>query len=139
MESDSNIKPFFIVNPKCTVYLKIHLITPSQPKLFESLLKVLFHISIGTPLLSCHTLLHVVAWLHYCHVTLCYMLLRAVGSCCAKSETGQTFEPTTHIISFVPWSPKLSQFTWITRYRVLWVVSFPRRTPGPSNVASVCT
>ena len=87
MESDSNIKPFFIVNPKCTVYLKIYLITPSQPKLFESLLKVLFHISIGTPLLSCHTLLHVVAC--------CWELLR-------KAETGQTFEPTTHIISFVP-------------------------------------
>ena len=29
-----------------------------------------------TSLLSCHTLLHVVMWLHYCHVTLCYMLLR---------------------------------------------------------------
>ena len=27
--------------------------------------------------------------------TPCCMLLRVVGSCCAKFETGQTFEPTT--------------------------------------------
>ena len=36
------------------------------------------------------------------------MLLRVVGSCCAKFETGQTFEPTTLNICFVPWSPKRS-------------------------------
>ena len=30
------------------------------------------------------------------------MLLSAAGSCCAKFETGQTFEPTTVNISFAP-------------------------------------
>ena len=39
--------------------------------------------------------------------TPCCMLLR-VGSCCATFETGQTFEPTTPNISFVPLSPKRS-------------------------------
>ena len=40
--------------------------------------------------------------------TPCCMLLCVVGSCCAKSETGQTFGPTTPNISFVPWSTKRS-------------------------------
>ena len=39
---------------------------------------------------------------------LCCLLLRVVGSCCAKFETGQTFEPTAPNICFVPWSPKRS-------------------------------
>ena len=38
--------------------------------------------------------------------TPCCMLLLVVGSCCAKFETGQTFEPTTPNMSFVPWSSK---------------------------------
>ena len=38
--------------------------------------------------------------------TPCCMLLLVVWSCCAKFETGQTFEPTTPYISFVPWPPK---------------------------------
>ena len=41
----------------------------------------------------------------------CYMLrpfVRPVGCCCAKFETGQTFQSTTPNISFVPWSPKRS-------------------------------
>ena len=38
----------------------------------------------------------------------CCMLLDAVACCCAKFETGQTFQPTTSHISFVPWSPKRS-------------------------------
>ena len=38
----------------------------------------------------------------------CCMLLCVVGSCCAKFETSQIFEPTTPNISFVPWSPKRS-------------------------------
>ena len=38
--------------------------------------------------------------------TPCCMLLRVVGSCCAKFEAGQTFEPTTPNICFVLWSPK---------------------------------
>ena len=33
--------------------------------------------------------------------TPCCMLLRVLGSRCSKSETGQTFEPTTPNISFV--------------------------------------
>ena len=44
-------------------------------------------------------------------VTCCvrlHTLLHVVGSCCAKFETGQTFQPTTPNISFVPWSPKRS-------------------------------
>ena len=44
-------------------------------------------------------------------VTCCvrlYTLLHVVGYCCAKFETGQTFQPTTPNISFVPWSPKRS-------------------------------
>ena len=39
----------------------------------------------------------------------CYMLrpfAHPVACCCAKFETGQTFQPTTPNISFVPWSPK---------------------------------
>ena len=32
----------------------------------------------------------------------CYMLLRVVGNCCTKFETGQTFELTSPNISFVP-------------------------------------
>ena len=35
------------------------------------------------------------------HVAWC-MLLRVVGSRCVKFETGQTFQPTTPNISFVP-------------------------------------
>ena len=38
-------------------------------------------------------------------VTCCvrlYILLHVVGCCCAKFETGQTFQPTTPNISFVP-------------------------------------
>ena len=40
--------------------------------------------------------------------TPCCMLLDVVACCCAKFETGQTFQPTTPNISFVPWSPKRS-------------------------------
>ena len=65
MESDSYIKLFLlncnVANPECSLLENIfdH---PQflQQKLFESLLKGLIHIS----------------GLHYCHVTLCYMLLR---------------------------------------------------------------
>ena len=131
MESDSYIKPFFVIEWIQNVLSTWKYIW--SPPVSRNFLNPCWRFYFTSQ-----------SGLHYCHVTLCYMLLRAVGSCCAKSETGQTFEPTTHIISFVLWSPKRSQFTWITRcllgvYRVLWVVSFPRRTPGPSNVASVCT
>ena len=40
------------------------------------------------------------------HVDVCCCLL--VASCRAKFETGQSFEPTTPNISFVPWSPRRS-------------------------------
>ena len=45
------------------------------------------------------------------------MLLRVVGNCCPKFETGQIFEPSTSKMSFVPWSLKvgawLGQQCWI--------------------------
>ena len=91
-------------------------------------------------------------------------LLHVVGCCCAKFETGQTFQPTTPNISFVPWSPKriatmlepfaqLFQHCWghvrslCMVYKDLWGVSFPWCTAGPNIVsatilgvvASVCT
>ena len=40
--------------------------------------------------------------------TPCCMLLDVVACCYAKFETGQTFQPTTPNISFVPWSSKRS-------------------------------
>ena len=40
--------------------------------------------------------------------TPCYILLSFVGSCWAKFENGQTFDPATPNISFVPWSPMRS-------------------------------
>ena len=40
--------------------------------------------------------------------TPCCMLLDVVVCCCTKSETGQTFQPVTPNISFVPWSLKRS-------------------------------
>ena len=83
-------------------------------------------------------------------VTCCirlHTLLHPVGCCCAKFETGQTFQPTTPNISFVSWSPKCSatmfdpfaqlfQRCWgrarslCMVYKDLWVVSFPRCTTG---------
>ena len=91
-------------------------------------------------------------------VTCCvclHTLLHVVGCCCAKFETGQTFQPTTPNISFVPWSPKRSttmldpfaqlfQRCWDRArslrmvYKDLWVVSFPRCTAGPNIVESCC-
>ena len=82
-----------------------------------------------------------------------HVLLRVVGGCCTKCETGQTFEPKAPNISFVPWSPKRSETTvdpfaqlvqhcWGHAhelhmvYKVLWVVSFPRCTAGPNIVGS---
>ena len=87
--------------------------------------------------------------------TPCCMLLDAVGSCCAKLETGQTSQPTTPNISFVPWSPKRSatmlnpfgqlfQHCWgharslRMDYEDLWVVFFPRCTVDPNIVGSCC-
>ena len=84
-----------------------------------------------------------------------HTLLHVVGYCCAKFETGQTFQPTAPNISFVPWSPKrcatmldpfahLFQHCWgharslCMVYKDLWVVSFPRCTAGPSIVGSCC-
>ena len=61
-------------------------------------------------------------------------MLHVVGSCSAKFETGQKFEPTSPNISFVPWSPKrsatmLDQFTQLFQHcqshaRVFHMVSF---------------
>ena len=83
--------------------------------------------------------------------TPCCMLLDVVACCCAKFETGQTFQPTTPNISFVPWSPRRSatmldpfaqlfQHCWgharslRMDYKDLWVVFFPRCTAGPKLV-----
>ena len=91
-------------------------------------------------------------------VTCCvrlHTLLHVVGCCCAKFETGQTFQPTTPNISFVPWSPKRSatmldpfaqlfQHCWGRArslrmvYKDLWVVSFPQCIAGPNIVKSCC-
>ena len=91
-------------------------------------------------------------------VTCCvclHTLLHFVGCCCAKFETGQTFQPATPNISFVPWSPKRSatmldpfaqlfQHCWGHArslrmvYKDVWVVSFPRCTAGPNIVGSCC-
>ena len=91
-------------------------------------------------------------------VTCCvrlHTLLHVVGCCCAKFETGQTFQPTTPNIFFVPWSPKRSatmldpfsqllQHCWgharslRMNYKDLWVVFFPRYTAGTKLVGSCC-
>ena len=90
-------------------------------------------------------------------VTCCvrlHTLLHVVGCCCAKFETGQTFQATTPNIFFVPWSPKRSatmldpfaqlQHCWGHArtlrmvHKDLWVVSFLRCTAGPNIVGSCC-
>ena len=87
--------------------------------------------------------------------TPCCMLLDVVACCCAKFETGQTFQPTTPNISFVLWSPKRSatmldpfaRFFQHCRgharqlrmdHKDLWVVFFPRCTTGPKLVGNCC-
>ena len=91
-------------------------------------------------------------------VTCCvylHSLLHVVGCSCAKFETGQTFQPTTPNIYFVPWSPKrnatmldpfaqLFQHCWghprslRIVYKDLRVVSFQRCTAGPNFFGSCC-
>ena len=70
-----------------------------------------------------------------------------VACCCAKFETGQTFQPTTpNIVSATMLDPfaQLFQHCWGHArslrmvYKDLWVVSFPRRTAGPNIVGSCC-
>ena len=79
--------------------------------------------------------------------TLLRLFAHPVACCCAKFETGQTFELTTPNISFVPLSPKRSPthvgsvckalptlLEPLTRqdgcriqvYKALWVLSFPQ-------------
>ena len=48
-------------------------------------------------------------------VVCCCMSLRVVGSCWAKFESGQTFEP----ISFLPWSP-IRRATMFDRFALLF-------------------
>ena len=78
--------------------------------------------------------------------TPCCMLLHVVA-CCAKFETGQTFEPTTPNISFVSWSPTYSATTFSQLFharalhmvsKFLRVVSFSRCTVNPNIVGSCC-
>ena len=83
------------------------------------------------------------------------MLLRVVGSCCAKLETGQTFDTIPPNNSLVPWSPKrsattLDAFAQLFQhcrgriralqmvFKILWVISFPRCPACPSGVGSCC-
>ena len=64
------------------------------------------------------------------HITfVCTRCCVLFGGCCAKFETGQTFEQTTRNISFVPWSPTrmharashfLVHFHSVTSRLVLW-------------------
>ena len=77
------------------------------------------------------------------------MLVDVVACCCAKFETGKTFQPRTPNISFA----QLFEHCWGHArslrmvYKNLWVLSFPRCTAGPhivgatmlGVVASVCT
>ena len=62
------------------------------------------------------------------------MLVDVVACCCAKFETGKTFQPTTPNISFA----QLFEHCWGHArslrmvYKDLWAVSFPRRTAGPT-------
>ena len=86
-----------------------------------------------------------------------FMLLRVVGSCSAKFETGQKFEPSTARlnISFVQFSPMLDQ-CWIhfhtssntavvgharalhrdTTHKAFETI--PRCTAGPNTAGSYC-
>ena len=83
--------------------------------------------------------------------TPCCMLLHVVA-CCAKFETGQTFEPTTPNISFVSWSPTYSATTFSQLFQHCWgharalhmvskflrVVSFSRCTVNLNIAGSCC-
>ena len=82
-------------------------------------------------------------------------VVHPVACCCAKFETGQTFEETTPNISFVPYSPKrsaamLDPFTQLEATHAAhytwspWSLQsfmgciLPRPTAGPNNVGSCC-
>ena len=92
--------------------------------------------------------------------TPCCILLDVVACCCAKFETGETFQPTTPNISFVAWSQKrsatmLGPFAQLLQhcrgharslrmdYKDLWVIYSSHDTLQVPNllgvVASVCT
>ena len=88
-----------------------------------------------------------------------HLFAHLVACCCAKFETGQTFQPTTPNISFVPWSPKQSaqcwiclhnssnivgamhaHYAWITKTYGLYSFHNSLQVPNLSGViASVCT
>ena len=55
-----------------------------------------------------------------CCVLLHKKLLSVVGNCCAKFETGQTFEPASPHISLVPSSPKCSSTMYWIRLHILF-------------------
>ena len=103
-------------------------------------------------------------WIQHCWSTTpnivgCYLLLHVAGSCCAKLETGQSFEPTTPNISFVLSADQWSEMQqcWIhlhssfnivgamhTHYhvmvsKVVRVASFSRWTACPNVAACICT
>ena len=81
-----------------------------------------------------------------CCVRLHTLLHWSVACCCAKFEAGQTFQPTTPNISFVPWSPKRSA-TMLDPFAQLfqhcWGHAGSLRmdykdTAGPNIVGSCC-
>ena len=88
------------------------------------------------------------------------MLLSVIRSGCAKFETGQTFEPSTPNISFVPYLQSVTQQCWIRLHsssnfvgashapkmavefkftKSHGVVSFPLSTAGPNIVGFVAS
>ena len=81
----------------CRVYVMVGkaLSQTSRLNCAHCVCKVSYLIS---PLQTDATLL-VVICCDFC--TLCYMLLRVVGSCCAKFDTSKTFELTTLKISLI--------------------------------------
>ena len=72
------------------------------------------------------------------------ILLRIARSCCAKFETGQTFEQAISNISFVLWSPKrgatmldsVAQLFQHPRTQVTHGLSFPLCTAAPNIVGN---
>ena len=72
------------------------------------------------------------------------ILLRIARSCCAKFETGQTFEQAISNISFVLWSPKcgatmldsVAQLFQHPRTQITHGLSFPLCTAAPNIVGN---
>ena len=78
--------------------------------------------------------------LHFASVcTPCCMLLDVVACCCAKFETGQTFQRTNPNISFVPRSPKHSATMLECRSQHCWELFASVCTPLPTRTQHLPT